>query len=58
LSNIIPFPESRNEQRAIISKLDGLRAETQRLATVYERKLSALEALEKSLLHEAFSGKL
>ncbi len=32
--------------------------ETQRLARLYERKLAALEALKKSLLHQAFSGKL
>ena len=31
-------------------------AETQRLACLYERKLAALEALRKSLLHQAFSG--
>ena len=32
--------------------------ETQRLAGVYEQKLAALEALKKSLLHQAFTGKL
>jgi len=32
--------------------------ETQRLATLYERKLGALEALKKSLLHQAFTGAL
>jgi type I restriction enzyme S subunit len=32
--------------------------ETRRLAGLYERKLAALEALKKSLLHQAFSGKL
>jgi type I restriction enzyme S subunit len=58
LSNVIPFPESRKEQRAIISKLDDLREETQRLARLYERKLAALEALKKSLLHQAFTGNL
>ena len=33
-------------------------AETQRLASLYERKFAALEALKKSLLHQAFSGGL
>ena len=33
-----------------------LREETQRLARLYERKLAALEALKKSLLHQAFTG--
>ncbi|HKW29008.1 MAG TPA: hypothetical protein VJT54_06715 [Verrucomicrobiae bacterium] len=35
-----------------------LEAETQRRASVPERKLAALEALKKSLLPEAFTGKL
>ena len=47
-----------NEQRAIAAKLDSLYEETQRLARLYERKLAALEALKKSLLHQAFSGEL
>ena len=33
-------------------------AETQRLARLYERKNPALEALQKSLLHQAFTGEL
>ena len=32
--------------------------ETQRLASLYERKHAALEALKKSLLHQAFTGEL
>ena len=31
---------------------------TQRLASLYTRKLAALEALKKSLLHRVFSGEL
>jgi len=31
---------------------------TQRLARLSERKLAALEALKKSLLHQAFTGEL
>jgi type I restriction enzyme, S subunit len=46
------------EQQAIVSSLDSLSAETQRLARVYERKLGALEALKNSLLHQVFSGNL
>ena len=34
-------------QRAIVETLNALTAETQRLATVYERKLAALEALKR-----------
>ena len=58
LSNVIPFPESRNEQRAIIGKLDQIRAKTQRLESIYQQKLKAFGALKKSLLHRAFTGKL
>jgi type I restriction enzyme S subunit len=46
------------EQKRIASRLDNLAAETQRLATIYERKLAALDDLKKSLLHQAFSGQL
>jgi len=54
----ISFPKSLTTQEEIVSKLDDLREETQRLARLYERKHAALEALKKSLLHQAFSGKL
>ncbi len=47
-----------SEQRSIVTKLDDLREKTQRLESVYQRKLAALEALKKSLLHQAFSGNL
>jgi type I restriction enzyme S subunit len=46
------------EQKTIAAKLDSLHEETQRLARLYERKLAALEALKKSLLHQAFTGNL
>ncbi|MBI5868984.1 MAG: restriction endonuclease subunit S [candidate division Zixibacteria bacterium] len=46
------------EQKRLADKFDTLREETQRLASRYERKLAALEALKKSLLHQAFSGAL
>jgi len=31
---------------------------TTRLAAIYQQKLAALEALKKSLLHQAFTGEL
>ncbi len=46
------------EQSQIVSHLDALSTETQRLAGLYRQKLAALAALKKSLLHEAFSGEL
>ena len=55
---IVSFPRDLGAQNSIASKLDGLREETQRLASIYERKLAALDALKKSLLHQAFSGQL
>ena len=45
-------------QLAIVTKLDSLLAETQRLESLYRRKLTALDELKKSLLHQAFSGQL
>ncbi|MCY2981402.1 MAG: hypothetical protein NTU79_22310 [Planctomycetota bacterium] len=53
----IPAP-SLSEQKVIVAKLNELTEETQRLVRIYERKLAALEALKKSLLHQAFTGLL
>jgi type I restriction enzyme S subunit len=52
------FVPSPKEQSAIVSQLDFLAAETQRLASLYQRKLAALDELKKSLLYQAFSGAL
>jgi type I restriction enzyme S subunit len=46
------------EQLKIIRMVDDLREETQRLESLYQRKLAALDALKQSLLHQAFSGQL
>ncbi len=53
----IPAP-SLLEQRNIVKQLDILATETQRLESIYEQKIAALEALKKSLLHQAFAGQL
>ena len=53
----VPFPPV-SAQKALIEKLEALSEETQRLASIYLRKLAALEALKKSLLHEAFTGEM
>ena len=45
-------------QRRIADNLESLREETHHLARLYEQKLAALEALKKSLLHQAFTGEL
>ena len=52
-----PFP-SVADQKQIVAKLDALATETQRLESIYQQKLAALDALKKSLLHQAFSGQL
>jgi len=48
----------RTDQKRVAARLDGLAVETLHLASLYERKLAALEALKKSLLHQAFTGQL
>jgi type I restriction enzyme S subunit len=53
----IPVPP-HSEQSTITEQFESLREETQILARLYERKCAALEALKKSLLHQAFSGEL
>ena len=55
---VVAFPTSLAEQKRIVATLELLREETQRLARLYERKLATLEALKKSLLHQAFTGAL
>jgi type I restriction enzyme S subunit len=53
----IGYPDS-GEQTPIVKKLDALAEETERLASLYERKLAALDTLKKSLLHQAFTEEL
>ncbi len=45
-------------QKKEMAKADELLAKTQWLASIQEQKLAALDALKKSLLHQAFSGEL
>lgn len=49
---------SVKKQKELTVELDSLSAETQRLETIYKRKLDALVELKKSLLHQAFEGGL
>jgi type I restriction enzyme S subunit len=46
------------EQKRIAAQVGAVFAETQRLASIYQHKLAALDELKKSLLHQAFSGEL
>jgi len=54
---VVPVPPPK-EQALVAEHLNAFAEETQRLARLYEQKLAALEALKKSLLHQAFTGKL
>lgn len=51
----LPSPQ---EQIRIVSLLDSVLEETQRLESLYQRKIAALDELKQSLLQQAFSGQL
>ena len=53
----VPLPPIQ-EQRNIIETINRLSEETQRLESLYQRKLDALEELKRSLLNKAFSGEM
>lgn len=55
---VIPYPKLIKAQQTIIIKLNEFSTEIQRLESIYTKKLSALEELKKSLLHQAFLGNL
>lgn len=58
--SVLPLwlPPTVAEQKRIADKFDALSAETKHLESLYQRKLTALDDLKKSLLHQAFSGHL
>jgi len=53
----VPLPPLK-EQQTIVRQLDALRAETQKLEAVYQKKIADLEELKKSILQKAFAGEL
>ncbi|MDG0973950.1 MAG: restriction endonuclease subunit S [Crocinitomicaceae bacterium] len=53
----IPFIPVK-KQMQIIDRIDELRIETQKLEAIYQKKISDLEELKKSVLQKAFSGEL
>lgn len=53
----VPLPPLPELRRAV-EKFDALATETQRLESLTKQKLTALDDLKKSLLHQAFSGQL
>ncbi|MDN3204576.1 restriction endonuclease subunit S [Algoriphagus sediminis] len=55
---VLNFPKSKEEQQTIVRQLNALRAETQKLEAVYQKKMDDLEELKKSILQKAFAGEL
>jgi len=53
----LPLPPI-SRQMEIGRQLNALSAETKRLESIHKEKLDALEALKKSMLHQAFTGAL
>jgi type I restriction enzyme S subunit len=58
LADLIVMLPPVTQQRRISALLDDLAGRTESLASIYERKLAALDALKQSLLHQAFTGAL
>ncbi len=53
----VPIPPLAELDR-LLPHMDGLLRETERLESIYQRKLDTLDELKKSLLYHAFSGQL
>lgn len=51
------LPELKDQQD-IVCQLEILQAETQKLETLYQKKIAALDELKKSILQKAFQGEL
>jgi type I restriction enzyme S subunit len=58
LGNLIIDLPPIEQQKAIVGEIDVMSDETQRLESIYQQKIAALDELKKSLLHRAFSGQL
>lgn len=54
----LSFPVKVHEQRQVVESLNALRAAIDSLQSTIQVKISALEELKQSLLHQAFSGNL
>jgi type I restriction enzyme, S subunit len=53
----LPIPPLA-KQDELANRFDELAENTKRLESIYQQKLTALDELKKSLLHQAFSGAL
>ena len=54
---ILPIPPFA-EQKQIVKKLDSVSIETKKLETIYQRKITCLDELKKSILQKAFNGEI
>jgi type I restriction enzyme S subunit len=54
----VAYPSKVDDQKQIADELDDLAIETQRLESLYRRKLAALAELKQALLQKAFAGEL
>lgn len=55
---MLSFPINIDTQSDIAVRLNKLEEHVDRVESIYERKLSVLDQLRKSLLHQAFTGQL
>ncbi|HMN21024.1 MAG TPA: restriction endonuclease subunit S, partial [Ottowia sp.] len=56
LQSVRLYLPSKEMQQRIASNLIGMREKTKHLESLYQEKLTALDELKKSLLHQAFTG--
>lgn len=54
----ISYPTSRQEQLAVVNRLEEIQSETQRLERIYQQKINDLTELKQSILQKAFAGEL
>lgn len=54
----ITFPKSLEEQKSILNHIDAISTETKKLEDIYQKKITDLEELKKSILQKAFAGEL
>jgi type I restriction enzyme S subunit len=54
---VLPIPPSKKVD-VFVEGFDAVALEVSHLENIYQRKITALEELKKSLLHQAFSGQL
>jgi type I restriction enzyme S subunit len=58
LSNFALELPTVDDQKQIVVEIEEAKESVERLKYIYRQKLTALDDLKKSLLHQAFSGQL